>query len=191
MAEGKSFWGTVGAIAGALTAIVGLTVAIRQCNREDPAPAMATHQQVQQGDVGLSGQGNSQEGLAGNQQKMQDEIEELKRQLAQKSSEGITDVNEVATNIAGNWRDPIRNGAYTFVQQGNQFTVEEFSNYLGNVYVSAVGSGVISGRRVSFNYTTSNSTGSCSLQLSSDGRSMEGTFMDNMSGASAGITMVR
>jgi len=72
---------------------------------------------------------------------------------------------------------------YQIAQQGTAFTIQEQHPYYG---ITAVGAGHISGQRLSFDYQTAGYTlGYGELSLSSDGRTLRGSFHD----ANSGMTM--
>jgi hypothetical protein len=107
------------------------------------------------------------------QMELEQEMKGLKGRLDSRPSEPMS------VDLNGIWYG--NNGVtYQIEQQGTSFTIQEQSPYYG---ITAVGNGQVSGRQLSFDYQTAAYTqGRGELQLSADGRTLQGSFQDYSTG---------
>lgn len=134
-----------------------------------------------------------------NQSRLENKLEDLERQLAERQSEesalpegdfsfSETPAVEQAPMIAGQWFGP-QGLTYIVQQQGSYITMQELNPLLG---ITAVGEGNISGRQVNVSYSTALGTaGQATLQISNDGRMMSGQARDLLSGITVAMQMQR
>ncbi len=196
--EQKGFFhtmpGCITAVAGLITAVGGLIAVLANIgpgrdreNRPDPPP--------------IDGGGLTQD--AGNLdrdelRRTQQQLEELKRQMADKLAReeadyeeddaGFADLPLQPPNVAGYWQSPTGLN-YGIAQQGSSLTIQENNPLLG---VTAVGQGGLQGVNLSFTITTAaGTTGVAHLQLSPDGRQLVGQYRDNVTGVVVPLQLFR
>ena len=124
--------------------------------------------------------------LISRQKELEKQLEDLKR--GQQSDPQSQPVRNKTHDVGGSW-----NGAdgstYTFFQNGNNITFEEFTPDLGK---TAVGTGTISGRDMTFSVQTALfSQGTLTLRLSDDGSQMTGTYTDQTYGLQTSPVLTR
>ena len=200
MEEKESTWKYIATIAAAITAIAGTITAVKQCSNDGSATSQPkleisnTFKQPEQ-TVTVNGQQIDKENLENQQQRMRQEIEELKQKLADKpiQDNSYQVAGEAAyANISGLWSDRFTGATYTFTQAGSNFTFQEHSNLYGAEYISAAGSGSVNGLNVLISYTTlMSTTGSGTLLLSLDNKTMAGTLTDNTYGTRVNVNLIR
>ena len=198
--EQKGFFhtmpGCITAVAGLITAVGGLIAVLANVigpgrngddNRPDPPP-------IHSGGLTTGPENLDRDELRRTQQ----QLEELKRQMAEKLAReeaeydeddaGFADLPLQPPNVAGYWQSPTGLN-YGIAQQGSSLTIQENTPLLG---VTAVGSGGLQGLNLSFNITTAvGTTGVAHLQLSQDGRQLVGQYRDNVTGAVVPLQMFR
>jgi hypothetical protein len=92
--------------------------------------------------------------------------------------------NENLPNIAGKWMDSNNTGAYYLIEQsGNRITITEYSQFLGEAFVSATGAGYVDAAgNATVNYQTLFGTvGQGTFRIR--GNVLQGTFQDQNTGA--------
>jgi hypothetical protein len=96
-------------------------------------------------------------------------------------------------DIAGTWRNPANPMLwYVFSQQGTTVTVQEIDQAQSGRRVTAEGTGQLDGRMLTLTLSTIFGTGGMSvLTLSSDGRSLTGTYTDHETKQTRMITLSR
>lgn len=129
----------------------------------------------------------STENLARRQKELEQELREIKQneRYEHESSEPVT---ETDVSISGTWQG-VQGITYKIEQFDNEITLQEITPYYG---ITAVGRGTIAGREVSISYTTASyTTGTGRLKISENGREMNGTFTDSMSGMRVAASLTR
>jgi hypothetical protein len=199
--EQKGFFhtmpGCITAVAGLVTAITGLIAILAQgpLFDRDRDNGRDDRQEVDDRGLGITPDPenlNRQELL-----RTQEQLKELKRQMAEKLSHeeedegddaGFADMPLQPTNVAGYWQSPTGLN-YAIAQQGSSLTIQENNPLLG---VTAVGNGGLQGVNLSFTITTAaGTTGVAHLQLSPDGRHLVGQYRDNVTGVVVPLQLFR
>ncbi|MCU0565751.1 MAG: hypothetical protein MUF49_04045 [Oculatellaceae cyanobacterium Prado106] len=112
-------------------------------------------------------------------ERRQAELEERFRALEQKENQSPIPPQAEYIDLNGIWYGH-EGLTYQIVQNGNLVAIQEISPLYG---ITAVGQGQIQGQSVLINYQTASFTqGVANLTLSSEGRSLTGTFQDMASG---------
>lgn len=136
MAEKESAWKSIATIAAAITAIAGTITAVKQCSNDGSVTSQPkqelsnTFKQPEQ-TVTVNGQQIDKENLENQQQRMQQEIEELKPKLDDKpiQDNSYQEASIAAyANISGLWTDRYTGATQTFTRAGSNFTFQEHSN---------------------------------------------------------------
>lgn len=131
------------------------------------------------------------------QAELEEKLKELEAQLAEKGETPVAvdpDVFEEASepmrlpSLAGTW-STAQGVSYNIQQNANAMTLQEVNPIYG---VTAVGQGTIVGQNVQFTITTALGTyGSAQLNLSGDGRQLNGYYSDSVTGAVVPLALFR
>ncbi len=133
--------------------------------------------------------------LAERQNKLEQKIANINNTLEQGSAAPQTAANNVnasysqnSINLNGRWNTNV-GFSYLITQYANEISIQEFSPVYG---ITAVGQGQINGQSVSITYQTAlNTQGNGVLNISPDGRSINGQFRDHMTGNVTSVLMYR
>ncbi|GEM_PF-3318312 len=124
----------------------------------------------------------------------QDELDDKLRQYEQKfkktdyQDDNRSQQQSSLPNIGGTWRDPNTQASYLIEQQGEQFTIKEFSVGV----VSAVGQGTIIGQSGSFSYSTIlGAYGTGRITIGENGGYLACVFTDAISQMTLSINLYR
>lgn len=135
------------------------------------------------------------------EKELENKIAELEQKLKNEQQKNNTgQINPTPTDesksetidLSGDWKNSKTGGKYTIHQFNDKFSFQEVSKPYGQETITAVGEGIIDGKKAIVNYTNIFGTsGEATLKVAKDGKSLKGKIKDVVSGQEIKIVLVR